>query len=355
MKKIICGIQQIGIGVPNVNEIWEWYRNFFGMDIKVFEEAAAAAPMINYTGGVVQTRTATLAMNLEGGGGFEIWQFTSRDTEKAKFEIQLGDFGIYACKVKSKDIRATFNFFVEKGANILSKLEQTPEGKLHFFVKDPNENLFEVVEGLDWFIETKNPSKTGGVSGAVIGVSDIDQSLKLYKDVLGYTEIVYDENRAFRAYHDLPGGKSVIRRVLLRHPEPRKGPFAQLLGSTEIELIQSIDRVDCKKIFQNRFWGDWGFIHLCFDIQRIDALKKDCIEAGFPFTVDTGETFDMGEAGGRFSYIEDPDGTMIEFVETHKVPLIKKIGWYIHLKNRNPEKHLPKWMLSFMRFSRFKS
>jgi hypothetical protein len=86
----------------------------------------------------------------------------------------------------------------------------------------------------------------------------------------------------------------------------------------------------------------------------MNALKKDCEAAGYPFTIDTGDTFDMGEAGGRFSYIEDADGTLIEFVETHKVPLIKKIGWYIHLKNRNPEKHLPKWMLSFMRFSRFK-
>ena len=122
MDKIICGIQQIGIGVPNVNGIWEWYRTFFGMDIKVFEEAAPAAPMIHYTGGVVQTRTATLAMNLEGGGGFEIWQFTSRNTEKASFEIQLGDYGIFACKVKSKDIRSTYNYFAVNGANLVSKL-----------------------------------------------------------------------------------------------------------------------------------------------------------------------------------------------------------------------------------------
>ena len=43
MEKIICGIQQMGIGVPNVDVIWEWYRKFFGMDIKVFEEAAPAA------------------------------------------------------------------------------------------------------------------------------------------------------------------------------------------------------------------------------------------------------------------------------------------------------------------------
>jgi hypothetical protein len=102
------------------------------------------------------------------------------------------------------------------------------------------------------------------------------------------------------------------------------------------------------KIFENRFWGDWGFIHLCFDVQGMNALKTECESKGFPFTVDSGDTFDMGEAGGRFSYIEDPDGTWIEFVETHKVPVMKKWGWYINLKNRKPGKYLPNWMLRAM-------
>jgi catechol 2,3-dioxygenase-like lactoylglutathione lyase family enzyme len=354
MKKIICGIQQMGIGVPNVQEIWKWYRQNFGINIKVFEEAAPAPLMTQYTGGVVQDRTATLALSLEGGGGFEIWQYTSRNTEKAAFEIQLGDYGLYACKIKSKDIQASFDFMKKKGANFLSDICKTPEGKKHFFVQDPNGNIFEIVEGLSWYINTDFEGKTGGVAGSVIGVSDINRSLDLYQNVLGYTTVVYDVTESFPVYQNLPGGKGTFRRVLLRHPEARKGPFAQMLGASEIELVQSIDRTDCRKIFENRFWGDWGFIHLCFDVQGMNALKKDCEAAGYPFTIDTGDTFDMGEAGGRFSYIEDADGTLIEFVETHKVPLIKKIGWYIHLKNRNPEKHLPKWMLSFMRFSRFK-
>ena len=37
MEKIICGIQQLGIGVPNVQEIWKWYRENFGIDVRIFE------------------------------------------------------------------------------------------------------------------------------------------------------------------------------------------------------------------------------------------------------------------------------------------------------------------------------
>jgi hypothetical protein len=62
----------------------------------------------------------------------------------------------------------------------------------------------------------------------------------------------------------------------------------------------------------------------------------------------------MGEAGGRFSYVEDPDGALIEFVETHKVPVLKKLGWYIHLKNKPKGKSLPRFILLAMGMNRVK-
>jgi len=355
MTKIICGIQQMGIGVPNVPEIWKWYREHFGVDVRIFEEAAEAPLMTRYTGDTVHSRTATLALSMEGGGGFEIWQFTSRNTEKADFTVQLGDYGLYACRIKSKDVAATHAFLVSKGANVVSAPQKLPNGQLHFLVIDPNGNIFDVVEGDGWFMDTKFEGKTGGVAGAMIGVSSIEKALPLYSDILGYTKIEYDFTETSPAFSGVPGGDKSVRRVLLSHPEMRKGPFAKLLGPTQIELVQAVERTDARPIFENRFWGDWGFIHLCFDIQGMDALQAECEAKGFPFTVDSGKTFDMGEAGGRFSYIEDPDGTWIEFVETHKVPVMKKLGWYIHLKNKKPGAFLPNWMLRAMRFNRVKA
>ena len=348
MNKIICGIQQMGIGVPNVQEIWKWYRQNFGINIKVFEEAAEAPLMINYTGGKVQARTATLALSMEGGGGFEIWQFTSRATEKAKSPINLGDYGFYACKIKSRNIEKSYAFFSQNKVEIISEITQNNLGKKSFFIKDPNGNLFQIVEGRGFFKDTKHPSYCGGVAGTIIGVSDIDQSLKLYKDILGYSIIELDETGSIENFNALSREEKLVRRIILVHPEQRKGPFAKLLGPTEIELVQASDPTGHKKIFENRFWGDWGFIHLCFDIQGMDALKEECEASHFPFTVDSADTFDMGEAGGRFSYIEDPDGTLIEFVETHKVPILKKLGWYINLKNKKQGKHLPNFILHAM-------
>ena len=61
-----------------------------------------------------------------------------------------------------------------------------------------------------------------------------------------------------------------------------------------------------------------------------------------------GQRFDMGDASGHFTYIEDPDGTLIEFVEAHKVSIVKKLGLAIDMSKRNPEKPLPKLLFRLM-------
>jgi len=151
----------------------------------------------------------------------------------------------------------------------------------------------------------------------------------------------------------LPNGEGKFRRVLLTHEDNRTGGFAKLFGRSEIELIQSLDRTP-NKIFEDRYWGELGYIHLCFDIRGMDALVKECDETGLPFKVLSNPDFDMGDANGHWGYIEDADGTLIEFVETHKVPLIKKIGWSINLKNRDPHKPLPNWLMKAMSLNRVK-
>lgn len=348
MEPIISSIQQIGIGNPYVHEAWKWYRKVFGMDTKIFDEAAEANLMLRYTGGMPHKRHAVLAVNMNGGGGMEIWQYTSRKPVSADFQIQYGDLGIYACKIKSRDINASFAHIKQTGAEILGEISENPAGQKHFFLKDLYGNIFEVIEANDWFGKTK--FTTGGVYGAMICVSNMEQSLILYRDLLGFDKLIYDSKNNFTDTAVLPGGNIISRRVLLAHSRPRTGPFAPLLGNNTIELVQIEDRTP-RKIFENRFWGDMGFIHLCFDVVGMQELGKRFAEKGFPFTVDSG-SFNMGEAAGHFTYIEDPDGALIEFVETHKVPVLKKFGWYIHLKNKERGAALPKWILKAMGLNR---
>ncbi len=352
---VVSGIQQLGIGVENVAEAWKWYRKHLGMDIKVFDDSATASLMLPYTGGLPRNRHAVLALNMNGGGGFEIWQYTDRIPQPPAFIPALGDLGIFAAKIKTRDAKQTHALFLGDQLTV-SNLSMDPDGRKFFFVTDPYGNVFQVIESENWFGNLKG--KTGSVYGVVIGVTNIENSLKVYSDILGYDQVVFDQRGIFSDLAHLNGGDALFRRVLLRHSKPRAGAFGRLLGDSEIELVQVEERIP-RKIYEDRFWGDLGFIHLCYDINGMEELNAACAKRGFPFTVDSfanheGNSFDMGEAAGHFSYIEDPDGTLIEFVETHKLPIFKKLGIYLNLRKRNPKKHLPNWVLKSLRLSRVK-
>ena len=350
MGKLISGIQQVGIGVPDVHQAWDWYRKAFGIDVRMFEERAEAALMKRYTGNEVHERHAALALHMGGGGGLEIWQFTSRTPQPASFIPKLGDTGVFVLKVKCQDAMAMLKMQKARGLDVNGQVKQRSDGSSHYYMDDPHGFWFEVVESKEWF----GPSDYGGgVGGAVIGVSDIDRAIKLYGGVLGYDHVVQDDTKVFEEWIDLPGGTERYRRVILKRSEASKGPFSELLGSGELELVQAIDR-EPKAIFSERFWGDLGFIHLCFDVRNMKDLELDLTAAGYPFTVDSSNSFDMGEASGQFSYIEDPDGTLIEFVETHKIPIIKKIGWYVDVRKRAQGNPLPKWMLRLLAINRIR-
>ncbi len=359
MKKIISGIQQIGVGIPNVQEAWKWYRENLGFDIPVVDDKGTAERMLPYTGGKAHDRHAIIALNIQGGGGLEIWQYISRKPQAAKFEIQLGDLGIYIIKIKCSNIAAAYNDFSARKEKLLSKIQKDPSGNEHFFIEDPYGNIFQIVNENSVFKKTN--SLTGGVFGAVVGVTDIEKSKKFYADILGYDEVIYEKEGIFDEFKELPRGNAKYTRVLLTHSKPRKGPFSKLFSDSQIELVK-IHNESLKKIYENRLWGDLGYIQICFDVQEMGDIKKFCEEKGHPFTVDSNpeiyesddELFGMGDAAGHFTYIEDPDGTLIEFVEAHRITLLKKIGWHLNLKKRNPEKALPNWMLKTMAWNRVK-
>ena len=347
----INGIQQLGIGVEDVNEAWKWYRKHFSMDILIFDSKDTANLMLAHTKGKPRERHAILALNLDGGGGFEIWQHTSKKPSLINFEIHLGDLGINMGVLKSDNVDLAYAKFKTCGLNLLGEISKNPIGGKHFYLKDIYDNLWEVKEHTDVF--KKESAVNGGVLGAVIGVKNIEKSLNVYRNILGFDQIVYDLKGNFNDFEVLPGGDMEFRRVLLRHSDVKNGAFSKLLGSSEIELIQVLSR-EGKDIYENRIWGDPGFIHLCFDINGMSSLREIVKSNGFPFTVDSAkamETFDMGEAAGNFAYIQAPEGTLIEFVETHKMPLVKKIGWYIDFRKRGNHP-LPNWMLNLFRFKR---
>ncbi len=283
----IGGIQQVGIGVSNAAEANEFYKKNFGMSVKVFDDAAEAKFMTKYTGGEVHSRRAILSLHSQGGGGFEIWQFTSRTPADAK-RFDIGDIGILAIGL------GTLNDF--------SNLEIEFEGDKETWFRDPYGNLFH----------SPKENNAAGVKRVFVGVKNLNQAEKMYSQLL-------KANRKEEGVLNYKGESYPTLTLGTDKPDPTA--FSKILGGFEIVLVESPQG---ENYFEGRYWGDKGFIHLCFDVENMDDLKSHMELAGYGFTVDSQTNFDMGDAGGRFAYVEDPDGTLIELVEVMKFPISKK-------------------------------
>ena len=104
MDTIICGIQQIGVGVTDVVEAYNWYIKAFGCDVMMADADGVAERMLPYTGGKPRRRRAVLAVNLQGGGGFEIWQPMDGNIHQMEQPACLGDLGTFAAPIYNSDV-----------------------------------------------------------------------------------------------------------------------------------------------------------------------------------------------------------------------------------------------------------
>ncbi|MBR4133478.1 MAG: VOC family protein [Bacteroidales bacterium] len=282
----INGIQQVGVGTVDFRKSWNWFIEHFGFDTRILEDDTVAERMLRYTGNQPQKRHACIAMNLQGGGGLEIWQYSERKPEPCPFNVAIGDLGVFCTKVKCLDVKK-FREVMAASCPDVGPVSLLPDGTPCFTMRDLYGNLFQLVERKDVYIH--QGKLTGGVIGAMIGVTDMDKSLAFYKDILGYDKVIYDDTGIFSYWSGLPGSGEQYRRVMLVPSKPRKGAYSDLLGDDIIELVQALDHTP-RKIYEGRYWGDPGFIQICYDVTGMKALKAFCASKGYPFTVDSCPT-----------------------------------------------------------------
>lgn len=348
----IQGMQHIGVATTDMDRSLKLFRQLFGMDIPFFDSIQAAPLMDSHTRGTTITKRASMVMNLQGGCAFEVLRADSFEPVSAAWDVAVGDLGLTCVQMKTRDIQRMHAHAISLlGPACDAKLSETPWGAKTFYLRDPDQNLFQVLEASDWFQDNGHPS--GGVMGCTIGVSDIDQSLQLYANILGFDQILSDTAGVQSDWTHLACGSEKFRRVRLTQSAPGAGGFGKLTGRTYIELVQALDRKG-RFIFENRIWCDTGFAHLGFDVRGMNALGDVLKTKGFGFRCDTADAIGMGETKVHCTYIDDPDECWIEMIEVHKVPIIEKWGLFLDVQKRGADEPLPNWMLKALRFSRIK-
>ena len=349
----LMGIQQICVGTSDIKALWKWYAEMFHFDVRVLEDESEVSLRQRYTGGKSLRRHACVTVNMQGGGALEMWQYTDRQPQAPLFETQVGDLGIFMVKIKSHNIQA-YQEELSAKCDTVTPVVTDPRGLPTFYLFDPEGNCFQVVEDNTVFIDEGNFS--GGVVGATIGVSDMEKAMTVYRDILGYDELVYDKQGAFQDWHTLAGGLQNYRRVLLRKLKQPEGQFSEFYGPSVIELVQALDRTPRNR-YEGRLWGDPGFCEISFEAVNMRELEDYCRKKGHPYTIDSSmeqKHFRMGKASGHFAVIEDADGTLIEFVETHKLPLLPKLNILMDMTRRDRSKPISRFLFHLMRLNRVK-
>ncbi len=348
----IQGMQHIGIATTDMDRSLHLFRQLFGMDIPFFDSVQEAPLMDSHTRGTTILKRASMVMNLQGGCAFEVLRAASFEPVLASWDIGIGDLGITTVQMKTRDIHKMHAHAIGlRGDACEPTISQTPWGAKTFYVRDPDQNLFQVLEADDWFSNSGHPS--GGVLGCTIGVSDIDQAMTLYAESLGFDKVLFDQTGVQSDWEHLPHGQESFRRVRITQANSGSGGFGPLTGQTYIELVQAMDRKG-RFIFEDRIWCDTGFAHLGFDVRGMKALGESLATKGFGFRCDTADAIGMGETKVHCTYIDDPDECWLEMIEVHKIPIIEKWGLFLDVQKRGADEALPRWMLKALRFSRVK-
>jgi len=212
---MIHGLQHIGIGFKDLSKAWNFYRDVLGFDVPLSKSRRIADRMGKLTGGP-QERSVVIALNLLGGALVEIFQFLSKDPLDAP-DFHWGDLGILSIALKVRDIEKGYTQLKDRGVSIVNPPESLDVLPREMFFYDTEGNLLSLVQmpSCEFSLIGKN-SNIGGILFPTIGVSDMEKSLRFYRDILGFNTVIYDYTGKDERLNSIPGAGGDQRRVLLK-------------------------------------------------------------------------------------------------------------------------------------------
>ncbi len=321
---MINAIQHIGIGVRNRDRSYDFYKNILDFSVPLSKHRGKCTGMLP----VIENdeeRDVTIALNPYGGGLVEIFQYISKKPKEPE-KIDFSSNGYLFFGLKVKNIEGAVNLISGyRGAEIVSGPDYFTPMKSRGW----KTAIFRDVDGIYGILLEYPESnvgygtgrvKIGGVEYVAIGVSNIKQSIEFYTKVLEYDKIVYEAEGTFPEWDSIFGKDRKLKRALLTRSRKPEGIFRHFLRGGMIELIE-VEGNSGKHLYDGRKWGDIGFMELCFDVTDINETLEEVTKKGAEIIVPPYRQ-DMGmNTYATFSYIKDPDGSMLEFADIHRLPV----------------------------------
>ena len=141
-----------------------------------------------------------------------------------------------------------------------------------------------------------------GADHTGITVSNLERSLAFWRDVLGF-EFSHDAHQTGERVEQITGVKGGdLKLAVLKTPSGHK-----------IELLEYYAPPDRKRIELRPC--DVGHVHVALIVDDLDAVLQRIAASGWK-AAGKPQTLTHGpNAGKRVVYVQDPDGTTIEFMQ----------------------------------------
>ncbi len=136
-----------------------------------------------------------------------------------------------------------------------------------------------------------------------ITVSNLERSLAFWRDVLGF-EFSHSAHQTGERPEQITGVKGAeLKLAVMKSPTGHK-----------IELLEYY-APEYRKKQNDRRPCDLGHVHVALIVDDLDAVLQKITESGWK-AAGTPQSLTSGpNAGKRVIYVQDPDGTTIEFMQ----------------------------------------
>ncbi len=240
-------------------------------------------------------------------GGVEIIEVSKANGEPVVRRVQ--DAGAVTLVATVRDLDATFARVKQLGAPVVTRsgkpIEVGPVGRM-IVVQDPAGHFVELVQ------PAKLTDAQGAASGNVVGVrvrmtvSDVERSLELYRDALGFHEL---------APIGQFGGTAAVLDVLgLAEGQYRVGQLEVPTSGLQFTLIdfKGVDRKTTRAGIE-----DPGSTRIQLRVADIDAAVGVLGKAGGTFVSTGGKPLDLPAGQGviKVGIVRDPDNLFLVLIQ----------------------------------------
>lgn len=303
---MITGVFHVGYGVRDDERSIDFYKKYLAFaEVRISIEDDSFGGFGDFVGRGERYRWSMLT-HTTGAVDFEPVQLLSRKPVPIPEDFRWGDVGINEVCFRAQGIQGLYDRFKQEGLPLLApprRIRLTGGWEKEFFyLQDPDGIRIKLEQDLR--DASKDPT-IKDFSYLCVGVSDMEASLRFYREVLGYRETIWEADGRLEWMDDLEGDTVYGRSVML--------------GSDLHDyLYQLVERRGRKRrLFEGKRWGDIGPLELCFTVEDLQSFCHDLRAQGVDILVEPQQASPELDYA-YIAYAGDPDGNYVEFFQNIK-------------------------------------